>query len=186
MGGYTIANKLQISFSEIASTRMACQNQNWDESAFNTVLETANNFTISGNKLMLNVGRRTPLAVFVKTTKEGITNKYWRLKKLDGKEVEMADNQAREQYFILKNDGTISGFSGCNQFSGNYTLEENTSKIKFTSMLSTLRACPDVAVDESAFLEVFKLTNNYTVKDDVLTLNIGKRAPLAVFEAVYF
>ena len=53
-------------------------------------------------------------------------------------------------------------------------------------MLSTLRACPDVKVNESEFLKVFNLTDNYTMVEDKLTLNIGRRAPLAVFEAVYF
>ena len=39
-------------------------------------------------------------------------------------------------------------------------------------MLSTLRACPDVNVDESEFLKVFNLTDNYTMVEDKLTLNI--------------
>lgn len=30
----------------------------------------------------------------------------------------MAENQEKEQYFILKSDGTVSGFAGCNQFNG--------------------------------------------------------------------
>ena len=48
-----------------------------------------------------------------------------------------------------------------------------------------MKMCPDVDVNESDFLEVFELADNYTIKDDVLTLNVGMRAPLAVFEAVY-
>lgn len=186
MGSYTISNGTQISFSRIATTKMACQNEGWDETKFNQMLETANNFTISGNKLMLNVGRRSPLAVFVKVEKNEIVNKYWKLKELEGKEVKMADNQEREQYFILREDGTITGFAGCNQFSGNYSLDMSKSRIKFENMLSTLRACPDVNVDEAEFLEVFNLTDNYTMVADKLMFNVGRRSPLAVFEAVYF
>lgn len=186
MGSYNISNRTQISFSRIASTKMACQSVGWNETGFNQMLETANNFTVSGNKLMLNVGKRAPLAVFVKVEKNEIVNKYWKLIELDGKEVNMADNQEREQYFILREDGSIAGFAGCNQFSGNFILDMSKSRIKFENMLSTLRACPDVKVNESEFLKVFNLTDNYTMVEDKLTLNIGRRAPLAVFEAVYF
>lgn len=186
MGNYKITNGTQIAFSKVGSTMMACQNEGWNENDFNKILETANNFTISGDKLMLNVGRRMPLAVFIKITKESITNKYWKLKELNGKEIAMADNQEREQYFILKEDGIIVGFSGCNQFSGKFNLEQDKSRVKFENMLSTMRACPDVKVNEAELLEVFKLTDNYSVNGDKLMLNVGRRMPLAVFEAVYF
>ncbi len=186
MGEYKITNGTQVSFSKVASTRMACSNKDWNEFEFNKVLETANNFTISGNKLMLNVGKRMPLAVFVKTTKESIVNKYWKLIKLNGKAVKMADNQVREQYFILREDGTVSGFAGCNHFSGKFDLEADKLRIRFKKMSSTLRACPNVKVDESKFLKVFELTDNYSLHGDTLSLNVGRRAPLAVFKAVYF
>lgn len=186
MGDYNISNELQISFSKVASTMMACENQGWNESEFNKIFETANNFNISGDRLMLNTDSRMPLAVFVKTTKESITNKYWKLKKLNRKEVRMADNQEREQYFILKEDNTVSGFAGCNQFSGGFSLEQEKSRIKFKNMISTLRACLDVKIDEAEFLEIFNRADRYSISGDILTLNIGRDAPIAVFEAIYF
>ncbi len=186
MGSYSISNKFQIAFSNIASTRMACNHQEWDDIAFNKTLETANNFTVSGNKLMLNIGEKASLAVFTKIEEEGITNKYWKLKKLEGEEVKMTPNQEREQYFIIRDDGTISGFSGCNYFSGNCILEKDKSRIRFENILSTLIACPDMQTNESKFIKVFELTDNYTISGDNLILNVGKRAPLAEFEAIYF
>jgi heat shock protein HslJ len=98
----------------------------------------------------------------------------------------MADNQEKEAYFMLKTqDNRVTGFAGCNTFNGTYTLEDG-NRIKFDQMLSTLMACPDVDVDESAFLKVFELADNYTIDGDTLMLNVGRRAPLAVFEAVYY
>lgn len=116
-----------------------------------------------------------------------ITNKYWKLIKLDGQEVTMAKNQERERYFSLKADkNRIQGFSGCNSFSGEFTLEKEKKRIRFSQLASTMKACPDVDVDESAFLKIFDLTDNYTINNDTLSLNVGRRAPLAVFKAVYF
>lgn len=53
-------------------------------------------------------------------------------------------------------------------------------------MLSTLRACPGVEVDESEFLQVFELADNYALNGDTLMLNVGRRAPLAVLKRFIF
>jgi heat shock protein HslJ len=52
-------------------------------------------------------------------------------------------------------------------------------------MLTTLRACPGPN-PEQGFLQVLNQADNYTVRGDTLLLNVGRRAPLAVFHAVYF
>jgi heat shock protein HslJ len=117
---------------------------------------------------------------------EPIVEKYWKLIKLNGQEVKMAENQEREMYFMLTaTDNNVKGFGGCNGLSGSYELE-NENRIKFSQMLTTLRACINPTIRETEFMQVFEIANNYTFKDDTLILNIGKRAPLAVFEAIYF
>ena len=126
---------------------------------------------------------------FVKKTNleasnDAITEKYWKLKKLEGKVVTMKDNQEGEVYFILKTDeNRVTGFAGCNVLSGEYALEEG-NRIRFKNMAVTMRACPDVDVNESEFLEVFFFFFNYTINSTILSLNVGRRAPLAVFESV--
>lgn len=187
-GTYTLEEGMQIKFSAIGTTRMACPGNEINEQELLQVFEKANNFTVDGNKLMLNVGKRAPLAVFTKkaVSEDPITEKYWKLKTLEGQAVEMDANQEREMYFMLKtNENQVRGFSGCNSFSGSYTLEEG-NRIRFSQMASTMKACPDVDAPEVEFLKVFELADNYTINGDELSLNVGRRAPLAVFEAVYF
>lgn len=114
-----------------------------------------------------------------------ITEKYWKLKTLEGKEITMKKNQEREIFITLKtNENRVTGFAGCNTLSGDYTLEEG-NRIRFKNIAVTMRACLDLDFNESEFLEIFELADNYTIKNDVLYLNVGKRTPLAVFEAVY-
>lgn len=187
MGTYTLEAGNRISFSQMATTRMACPESEISESDILSVFETADNFTLNGNQLSLNKAKRAPLAEFKRAQADAeIVEKYWKLKTLEGKDVQMVDNQEREIFFTLKtNDNQLTGFSGCNSFSGQYSLEEG-NRIRFSQIATTMKACPDVDINESEFLQIFELADNYTIKDDELSLNVGRRAPLAVFEAVYF
>lgn len=186
-GSYVIENNTQIRFNQLATTRMACSPPAMEmERKVLELLNTTDNFTLDKGKLMLNIGKRAPLAVFVAMSDNEIVNKYWKLIKLDGKEVKMSANQEREQYFTLRSDGNVAGFAGCNNFNGQYELS-NGNNIKFNqNMAMTMRACPDLDIDESALMQVFALTDNYTITGDTLSLLVGKRAALAEFEAVYF
>lgn len=186
-GTYSLEKGNRIKFSKMASTRMACPDAKINENEVLEVFNLANNYTVKDEELTLNVGKRAPLAVFKKVASENqIVEKYWKLKTLEGQDIQMAENQEREVYFMLKTDeNRITGFAGCNTMTGEYTLEEG-NRIRFSHMGVTMRACPDVEVNESEFLEVFNLADNYTINGDTLSLNVGRRAPLAVFEAVYF
>lgn len=144
-----------------------------------------NLFILSGIALFFLIGCTTSKKTNQQENKE-ITNKYWKLITLDGQNVVMARNQERETYFTLStDDNRINGFAGCNTFTGNYKLEKGW-RIHFSQMATTMKACPDVNVNESEFLKVFELADNYTIVGDTLSLNVGRRAPLAVFHAVYF
>lgn len=115
-----------------------------------------------------------------------ITEKYWKLVTLEGQKVTMVPNQEREVYFMLKNEeNRVTGFAGCNMFNGTYTLEKG-QRIRFAPFAATLKACPDVDVNESELFQVFEQADNYSIQGDTLSLNVGRRAPLAVFQAVYF
>lgn len=113
-----------------------------------------------------------------------IEQKKWKLKIQEGKNIEMVENQEKAIFFRLDPaENRVIGFSGCNTFNGIYTLEVG-NRIRFSNLISTMKVCPDVDVNESEFLRVFELVDNYTIYNGELSLNVGRRAPLAVFEAV--
>ena len=137
----------------------------------------------SANKLATNTSENTSQETTPNAT---ITETYWKLTTLEGQPVKMGKNQEREIHFILKKeDARITGFAGCNTINGGYDLEEG-NRIRFTQVAVTMMACPDEEVNEADVLKVFNLTDNYTINGDTLSLNVGRRAPLAIFEAVYF
>lgn len=138
-----------------------------------------------GNKKANNDAAADKAAIEQADFEQQIAGKYWKLILLEGEKVEMADNQEREIFFTLNaDDNTVSGFAGCNSITGEYELAEG-SRIRFLNMGITMMICPDVAVNESEFMEVFELADNYAIYNNTLSLNVGRRAPLAVFEAVY-
>lgn len=185
-GSFIVENESQISFSQLATTRMMCAPQQMEiERQLLEMLNTADNFTLNEGILSLNVGRRAPLATFVVMSDLAIVNKYWKLIELDSKPVVMVENQEREQYFLLRSNGSVSGFAGCNRFNGHYELTD-ANTIKFNpNMAMTMMACPDVAINESEFMQVFQLTDNYSIENDTLKLKIGKNRTKAVFAAIY-
>ena len=64
-------------------------------------------------------------------------------------------------------DKTISGYSGCNNFSGSFT-EENGS-IKIGPLASTKKMCPDIS-DETMLFKALANTEKITVESNTLEL----------------
>lgn len=112
-----------------------------------------------------------------------ITDKTWVLTVLEGQDVVKEASMERNISFKLNSkDKRIEGFSGCNTFTGSYIIEDG-QRIHFSGLASTLKSCPDVDMDEAEVMEVFQTADNFTISRNTLNLNVGKRAPLAVFES---
>ncbi len=113
-----------------------------------------------------------------------VTGKYWKLITLEGQQITMSADAEREAYFTLfPTDSSIKGHTGCNAFFGKYELIAG-NRIRISNMGNTLKACAGVTY-EKGFMEALQLADNYTIVNDTLSLNKARRAPLAVFEAVY-
>ncbi|MBU3820849.1 META domain-containing protein [Flavobacteriaceae bacterium XHP0103] len=72
----------------------------------------------------------------------------------------------------------IFGFSGCNRFTGSYTLNEN--EIKIGPLASTKRLCVDDNANqiETKFLEALSTADNISFKKNKLTLFSGEKSVL--------
>jgi len=113
-----------------------------------------------------------------------LVNTHWKLIELYGKPITQHINNPQDVHLILNpSNNSISGFAGCNQFFGDYELKAGM-RINISLSGSTLKACHDAAFDEHTFLSVLELTDNYIIYKEQLQLNVGRRAPLAVFKAM--
>lgn len=75
---------------------------------------------------------------------------------------------------------SYAGRNTCNNFFGQYELMEG-NRIRFGKGGSTLTACPDIET-QKLFMEILEMADNYTVADNVLSLNKARMAPLARFK----
>ena len=74
-----------------------------------------------------------------------------------------------EPGLTFNEDGTLNGSSGCNGFSGEYTLEGN--QIEFGPVISTLMLCDSPLMgQEEAFFQVLMDTVTYEIEGDTLTI----------------
>lgn len=180
---YTVKNGSQIQFWQLSSTKMMCAPYDMKvENELMEALKTADNYTLRNGQLMLNVGRRAPLAVFAVKSKNKALNTSWSLKKLNGKKVTRLPNQEKEQGFMLRTGGKMTGFAGCNDFTGNYTLSGKSTITFNPNMAMTRKACPDVKLNEQKFLKIFKNVKRYYVKENTLILKNASNKVVAVFE----
>lgn len=138
---------------------------------------------IEGNMISGELADKYILNKVLFTQIDKITDVTWRLVELQGKPVSRLDKSKRPIQIRLNSiENRVNGFGGCNNFWGSYTLKEG-NQISFSKIASTLMACPDLHL-ETELYRVLDRADNYTIKDNILSLNKAKIAPLAKFEAV--
>lgn len=111
-----------------------------------------------------------------------LTDVQWRLTDLDGEPIVTGGIEGRDPHIRLSADGTtVSGATGCNTFSGPYTLTGDA--LSFGDLVSTKVACtdPGMADQEQRFLNALETAERFEINGDVLTLYTGMQA-IARFE----
>lgn len=108
-----------------------------------------------------------------------LTNTYWQLVSVAGEPVPETEREQKAHILFL-DDGRVSGFSGCNQYMGNYRVEGEN--LLFDAMSSTRMACPDNQTESQLFAALAKTVG---VNLDGIELRLLGDAgeELAVFEA---
>ena len=107
----------------------------------------------------------------------------WKAIEVMGKEVKELEGTKQTPYLTLKNNGDITAFGGCNSIFGRYEFGMKNF-IVFSELSQTERACEYTHYDAD-FIEALTLGKQYNlIGEDKLHIMLGKRAPLAIFEAV--
>ncbi|HRP88452.1 MAG TPA: META domain-containing protein [Edaphocola sp.] len=159
-------DKKSVSFPEI-QTKLVIKKGNLVNSSNNSTFSKTGDLMEENNSL--------------KVDKKLLGGK-WVLTTLHGKKIKRGEGQ-KQPFLEFKADGTFFGNNGCNGYSGSLK-EVDAFRIVFGEAIQTMKACLDAMELETAFMEVIRSADNYTVHDGVLSLNKARMAPMAIFKLV--
>ena len=109
-----------------------------------------------------------------------LVNTYWKLVKLNDKPVQTGLDEKELFIQLLEEESRVSGYSGCNNFSGGYELEKDS--IKFGMLMSTKKMCIDAMAQEQEFLAALSETVRYAIEGKKLFLYNSEGQVVADFK----
>lgn len=174
-GAYQVdGDKLQI--GEIAGTKMACAGAAGTvESAYLQILGLVESYAISGETLEMRNGEGTITLRFEVTEAPALEGTTWAATGINtgtGVASLLADTKVTATF---GEDGTVSGSSGCNTYSGSFSLDGDV--IEVGELASTMMACADdVMQQETAYLAALRSAAVYVIANNVLELRDAEGA----------
>lgn len=110
-----------------------------------------------------------------------IEDRKWRLVEVMGQPIEPSTGGPEAFILLESSRSRASGNNSCNNFFGGYDIEPG-QRIRFAANMGATRmACPGITT-EASFMEALRKSDNYAVKDNQLSLNRARMAPLLRFE----
>jgi copper homeostasis protein (lipoprotein) len=106
---------------------------------------------------------------------------YWKLTAVEGKPVNLAENQREPNLVFRVQDSRVTGFGGCNNLTGGYTL--NGNEIAFSRVAATQMACPTGMDIETALLQALDKVRRLKILGQHLELFDAGGRVVARFEA---
>ncbi|MCE2595740.1 META domain-containing protein [Motilimonas cestriensis] len=111
------------------------------------------------------------------------TNTYWKLMKIGDHHVPSFEG-AREMFVqFMSQENQVRGFSGCNNFMGNY--EVNGNQVSLTPLAGTRKMCVNGMEQEQAYLNAMADVASYGIAGETLTLHNASGEVVASFESRY-
>lgn len=155
--------------SPIGSTEMWCEGVMEQETAVLNALQNTAFHTLTAGQLQLH----TPDGLLIYTPAENaaLEGIQWQLSgSADGDAV--VSSALDEGITIQLVEGEVSGFAGCNSFSGSYTIAEADHSLTFTPLAQTLMACADEdrMAREGEIMELLTQVAAYETRLDTLQL----------------
>lgn len=172
-GGEFTLDGDRLSIGVMSMTEMGCEPAIMEaESAYVTALAGVDRWSRDGETLTLS-GQTVELTydLVPPTQDAALIGTTWRLDSLvDGDAVSstMGDPATLE----LRDDGTLSGTTGCRTFDGRYELADST--VRVAELINDDRGCPDLAAQDEHVLAVIGEGFGYAIDGDQLILSDGR------------
>lgn len=115
-------------------------------------------------------------------TDSPLRNTYWKLVRLGGAPVEVAERQREPNLIFALHEMRVSGSGGCNRIAGPFELDGE--KLRLRRLASTRMACASGMQQEDCFLRALGTVERYRINGNHLDLIDASGTVVAEFEAV--
>jgi heat shock protein HslJ len=180
-GPYT-ANATTLTVGPVASTLAACTSDalNAQEQAILSALDGEVSYLISANRLQISYDNGQQALTYQATPEPPLVGTNWRLERFGPAEAPTA--AAAEPAAPLSFDGArVSGNTGCNTFSGDYSATSDT--LTFGPIASTLILCENLAAQEQAILAALQNSVPFQIVGTELQISFDNGQQVLVYRA---
>jgi heat shock protein HslJ len=178
----TSGNQIKIQ-SPIASTLMMCEaNLMAQESGYINSLGKAQSYTIKGDELTLFGVEESEIVKYRTQTQELAGTSWQVLAYNNGKQAVTSVINDTSMTIEFNTNGTLSGNSGCNSYSGSYSLSKQ--QIEISQLISTKKLCnnpPGIMEQEAMYLTALQSAATYLIEGKTLELRTRAGALAASF-----
>ena len=172
-GGEIALDGDRITIGAMSMTEMGCQPAIMEaEAAYVAALADVERWSRADEALTLS-GETVELTyeLVPPTPNAALIGTPWRLDGLvDGDAV--SSTMGEPARLELRDDGTLSGTTGCRTFDGTYQLEDGA--VRVTELINDDRGCPDVASQDEHVLAVITDGFSYAIEGDQLVVSDGR------------
>jgi heat shock protein HslJ len=177
-GAYTSSGNSFQTTSPLASTMMACPQPIMDqEAAYLNSLAAARTYSVSGSQLILSDSSGKNALVY-QAQEQVLSGTTWQVIAYNnGKQAVTSVLNGSSITLEFGTDGSLSGNSGCNSYSGTYKATGN--QITVGPLISTKMACnsPSGVMDQEAqYLVALQSASNYQIEGTGLELRTANAA----------
>jgi len=137
------------------------------------LLTTDTNYAVltrgAGNSVdLMLVAPAAPPASSAAAPDAPLTNTYWKLVGIGSEPYEHGTDNREPRLQFGKQEGVISGFTGCNNLTGGYAVDGD--RLDLTEIAATQKACIEGMDVEQRFLQALRQVNCYEISGDTLQL----------------
>lgn len=102
---------------------------------------------------------------------EALVGQEWELVELQGQMVPLGENRQHLSLYLSADSNTASGYAGCNQFTGTYTLAADS--LTFGPLAVTRMYCENTQALEDAYLKALEAVTRHRMVKGKLELLAG-------------
>jgi len=113
-----------------------------------------------------------------------LKNTYWKLVSIDGEPYEHNSSNREPRLQFRLDEDRLTGFTGCNDFTGAYSVDGDSNSLELVEIAVTMKACIEGMAIEQRYLQALRGVDGYRISGDTLELREGD-TPRLGFEAVY-